>query len=256
MNKKDVFMSNFYYFVRMNRTRFFLTKLPLISVLIFYFFCVIASFFYPGSEKEIINYKYEGYSLTHNFLSELCCFKTNTDEINPNIYQEDNTFSMIFFNSGLILIGLTICLFYYHFTKFFKNSNDSNKTKKFSVISSIIGLISGIFFSGVGLVPHDLNFIWHVVFANGAFLFLFIVSIFHTITIYFSDKIQSVYSLGYLLFSICLLIYVCIIFLGPKIGPGFIFNEEELMLQVVAQKIIVVLFTLAMLSQVLAFKKA
>ena len=137
-----------------------------------------------------------------------------------------------------------------------KFSNDSNTTKKFAVVTSIIGVISGFMFSGVGLVPHDVSFIWHVIFANGAFLFLFIVSIFHTITIYFSEKIQNIFSLGYLLFSICLLIYVYIIFLGPKIGPGFIFNEEELMLQVVAQKIIVALFTLAMLSQVMAFKKA
>ena len=231
----------------MKRTSFFLTKLPLISVLIFYFFCLIAAFLYPGSEKEIINYKYDGYSISHNFLSELGCVKTNTDETNPNIIQEDNYSSMIFFNSGLILIGLTICLFYYHFNKFFKFSNDSNTTKKFAVVTSIIG---------VGLVPHDVSFIWHVIFANGAFLFLFIVSIFHTITIYFSEKIQNIFSLGYLLFSICLLIYVYIIFLGPKIGPGFIFNEEELMLQVLAQKIIVALFTLAMLSQVMAFKKA
>lgn len=240
----------------MKRTGFFLTRLPLISVLIFYFFCLIAAFLYPGSEKEIINYKYDGYSLSHNFLSELGCLKTNTDETNPNIIQEDNYSSMIFFNSGLILIGATICLFYYHFNKFFKFSNDSNTTKKFAVITSIIGIISGVMFSGVGFVPHDVSFIWHVIFANGAFLFLFIVSIFHTITIYFSEKIQNIFSLGYLLFSICLLIYVYIIFLGPKIGPGFIFNEEELMLQVVAQKIIVALFTLAMLSQVMAFKKA
>jgi len=41
----------------MNKTNFFLTKFPLISVLIFYSFCLIAAFFYPGSEKEIINYK-------------------------------------------------------------------------------------------------------------------------------------------------------------------------------------------------------
>ena len=43
---------------------------------------------------------------------------------------------------------------------------------------------------------------------------------------------------------------------GPVDESLFIFNEEELMLQVVAQKIIVALFTLAMLSQVMAFKKA
>ena len=239
----------------MNKTSFFLTKLPLISVSIFYLFCIVAVLFYPGSEKEIINYKNDSYSISHNFLSELGCLKTNTDETNPNIVQEYNTFSMIFFNSGLILIGLTICLFYYHFNKYFKFSSESNRTKKLSFTTSIIGIISGFMFSGVGFVPHDVSFIWHVVFANGAFLFLFIVSIFHTLTIYSSKKIGTIFSLGYLLFSICLLFYVYIIFLGPKIGPGFVFNEEELVLQVVAQKTIVVLFTIAMLSQVMAFKK-
>ena len=240
----------------MKKTSFFLTRLPLISVLIFYFFSLIAAFFYPGSEKEIINYKNDSYSISYNFLSELGCLKTNTDETNPNIIQEDNFFSMIFFNSALILIGITICMFYYHFSKFFKFSNDSRSTKKIANVTSLIGIISGFMFSGVGFVPHDVSFICHVVFANGAFLFLFLVSIFHTVTIYFSKKIKNIFSIGYLLFSICLLIYVCIIFLGPKIGPGLVFNEEELILQVVAQKIIVVLFTLAMLTQILAFKKA
>ena len=240
----------------MKRTGFFLTKLPLISVLIFYFFCLIAAFLYPGSEKEIINYKYDGYSISHNFLSELGCVKTNTDETNPNIIQEDNYFSMIFFNSALILIGITICMFYHHFVKFFKFSNDSSSTKKIAKVTSVIGIISGFMFSGVGFVPHDVSFIWHVVFANGAFLCLFLVSIFHTAAIYFSKKIKNIFTIGYLLFSISLLIYVCIIFLGPKIGPGFVFNKKELILQVVAQKIIVVLFTLAMLTQIMAFKKA
>jgi len=240
----------------MNKTNFFLTKFPLISVLIFYSFCLIAAFFYPGSEKEIINYKNDGYSLSHNFLSELGCFKTNTDEINSKIIKEDNTISMVFFNTGLILIGFTIVLFYFHFVKFFKISKESNTIKKLSLITAVIGVISGFMFSGVGFVPHDVSFIGHVIFANGAFLFLFLVSIFHTLTIYRSNKIGSVFSLGYLLFSVCLLFYVCIIFLGPKIGPGFIFNEKELVLQVVAQKTIVILFTLAMLSQVLAFRKA
>ena len=76
----------------MKRTSFFLTRLPLISVLIFYFVCLIAVFHYPGSEKEIINYKYDGYSISHNFLSELGCLKTNTDETNPNIIKKTITF--------------------------------------------------------------------------------------------------------------------------------------------------------------------
>ena len=171
----------------MNYIKFYLTKFPLITVSLFYILCLIAAFFFPGTEKEIINFKSEHYSLTHNFLSELGSLKTNTDETNPNIVQVDNTISMIFFNSGLILIGLTISLFYYFFKQFFKHFEENEYSKKLSKATSSIGLISGVLFAGVGFVPHDISFIWHIFFANGAFLCLFLVSILHTLTIYFSN---------------------------------------------------------------------
>ena len=79
----------------MEKARFYLVKLPVISVVVFFFCCVVAAIIYPGSHKEIINYKSEVYSFTHNFLSELGSLKTNTDETNPLIIQEDNTPSMI-----------------------------------------------------------------------------------------------------------------------------------------------------------------
>ena len=41
-----------------------------------------------------------------------------------------------------------------------------------------------------------------------------------------------------------------LIFFGPQIGPGKTFTESELILQVVSQKVIVLIFTLAILSQV------
>ena len=41
-----------------------------------------------------------------------------------------------------------------------------------------------------------------------------------------------------------------LIFFGPQIGPGKTFTENELILQVVSQKVIVLIFTLAILSQV------
>ena len=107
------------------KMKFYLNKLPVISISIFYIFCLIAAYFYPGSEKEIINFKSENYSFTHNFLSELGCLKTNTDEINPEIIQADNTISMLFFNSGLILIGLTISLFYLNFKNIFNHIKDN-----------------------------------------------------------------------------------------------------------------------------------
>ena len=67
----------------------------------------MAALLYPGSQKEIINYESNYYSLTHNFLSELGSLRTNTDETNPEIIQKDNTTSMLLFNSSLIFIGAT-----------------------------------------------------------------------------------------------------------------------------------------------------
>ena len=50
------------------------------------------------------------------------------------------------------------------------------------------------------------------------------------------------------------LVYVLLIFFGPQIGPGKMFTDNELILLVVSQKIIVVIFTLAILSQVYGIK--
>lgn len=236
------------------KLNFYLVSLPIYAISIFYFFCIISAYFYPGSEKEIINYKSENYSFTHNFFSELGCLKTNTDETNPRILNKDNTLSMILFNSGLILIGITIIMFYYTFEKLFILLNDKTNLK-FSKLTKPLGILSGIFFSGVGFVPHDLDFGLHVFFANGAFLILFFLCVFHTFTIYKSKYISNIYSLGYLLFCLCLLVYVLLIFFGPQIGPGKIFTEKELILQVVSQKIIVLIFTLAILSQVHGINK-
>ena len=231
------------------KIKFYLVILPIYTISIFYFFCIISACFYPGSEKEIINFKSENYSFTHNFFSELGCLKTNTDETNPSILKKDNTPSMILFNSGLILIGITLVMFYYTFEKLFVLLKDETSLN-YSKFTKPIGILSGIFFSGVGFVPHDLDFGLHVFFANGAFLILFFLCVFHTIAIYKSKYISNIYSLGYLLFCFCLLIYVLLIFFGPQIGPGKMFTENELILQVVSQKIIVLIFTFAILSQV------
>ena len=50
-----------------------------------------------------------------------------------------------------------------------------------------------------------------------------------------------------------LFIYLRIIFYGPQIGPGEIYSESDLMLQVIAQKSIVLTFMAAILHQVYGF---
>ena len=36
---------------------FFITKLPLFSVIVFYVFCIISAILFPGTEKDIVGFK-------------------------------------------------------------------------------------------------------------------------------------------------------------------------------------------------------
>ena len=61
--------------------------------------------------------------------------------------------------------------------------------------------------------------------------------------------------IGYVCFCILLFIYLRIIFFGPQIGPGKIYSQKDLMLQVISQKSIVLTFMAAVLHQVYGFNK-
>ena len=239
----------------MEKAKFYLVKLPITSILVFFSCCVIAALIYPGSQKEIIGYQSEVYSFTHNFLSELGSLQTNTDETNPAIIQEDNTPSMLLFNGSLILIGATLMLFYVQFKKVFVLIEDSSKAQFYAKITTPVGLLAGFFYAGVGFVPHDLHFGAHVFFANYAFLTLFFLCILHSITVYYSEYLSNNYVIGYIAFCVVLFIYLRIIFFGPQIGPGKIYSEADLMLQVISQKSIVLTFMAAILHQVYGFNK-
>ena len=223
---------------------------------------IIAISQYPGYDKCL--YDIEGlsaeecksstYSFSYNFLSELGSLNTNTDDDKDPINEGGknnvpNSVSMIFFNTSLVVVGLIIIIFYQTFNNLFIYKKDSLNSIKYSKITKYLGPITGIMFAGVGIVPHDLHFVLHVIFANGAFLFLLILSIFHTLTFKSSHLVNSIYSYGYILFSILLFIYVIIIFFGPQIGPGYAFSRNDLVLQVVAQKLIVIAFIGAMFHQ-------
>ena len=239
----------------MKKAKLYLVQLPIISITIFFICCLLAALIHPGSHKEIIHYQSDYYSFTHNFLSELGSLKTNTDETNPAIIQEDNTPSMLLFNGSLILIGITLMIFYFHFKKIFPFMDDTNKSVFYSKITMLVGLLAGFFYAGVGFVPHDLHFETHVFFANYAFLTLFFLCILHGLTVYHSKSLSNTYVLGYVVFCILLFVYLRIIFFGPQIGPGKIYSEDDLMLQVIAQKSIVLSFMAAFLHQVYGFNQ-
>jgi hypothetical membrane protein len=237
--------SPYFYIMITTRIYFGLVRFPIISISIFFICFLLAAFLYPGSEIEHIDFKSDMYSLSHNFLSGLGSLVTSSGEI--------NTASSILFNGSLVLVGTTLVIFYMRFKDIFKTIGDSQKSIVLSRLSQPVGLVAGVLFAGVGLVPHDLHFGAHVFFANYAFLVLFILSILHSITVYHSNFMSNRYALGYLLFCIVLLMYLYIIFLGPKISPGSNFSETDLMIQVISQKSIVLFLILSILIQVYGF---
>tara|TARA_Y100000589_G_C27197483_1_gene647612 strand:- start:2784 stop:3491 length:708 start_codon:yes stop_codon:yes gene_type:complete len=226
---------------------FGLVTFPMISISIFVLFFLIAAFNFPGSEISHLNYKADRYSLSHNFLSSLGRIESSNGQT--------NLISCILFNGSLALIGITIVMFYKAFRELFFTIKDSPRSIILSNYAKPIGMISGLLFAGVGFVPHDLHHGAHVFFANYAFLSLFVLSILHSITVYSSKYISNIYAIGYLVFCIVLLVYVYLIFLGPKITPGTLFSEKDLMIQVVSQKLIVVSLIISMLIQVHGLKR-
>lgn len=239
----------------MDKLRFFLIKLPLIAVVSFVICSILAAVIFPGTEKEVIGFQSDYYSFTHNFLSELGGLKTNPYQTNPNITKEDNTIAMLLFNGNLLFIGIIIILFYYHFKKAFVLKQDTLRARRFAAITTPVGVVAGFLFAGIGAVPFDLHFELHVFFAHYAFLSLFFLAIFHSLSIHNSKFLSNHYLYGYILFCVLLLIYLYIIFFGPLIAPSVKYTEKELMLQVVAQKSIVISFIIAFIHQVFGFSK-
>ena len=226
---------------------FGLVTFPVIAISIFVLFFLIAAFYFPGSEFSHLNYQANRYSLSHNFLSALGRIESSNGQT--------NLISCVLFNSSLILIGITIVKFYKGFKELFFTIKDSPRSIILSNYTKPVGVISGLLFAGVGLVPHDFNYYLHIFFAHGAFLMLWITSLIHLLVIYNSNKIAKRFSMGYVVFCVLLFFYLLLIFFGPRVGPGIMYEENELILQVVSQKLIVLAFIFSILIQVWGLSK-
>ena len=111
-----------------SRFKLYLFIVPYIGIISFFTFNIIAISGYPGYDKcSFFNdedCKSDHYSFSLNFFSELGSIYTNTDDDGPPINEMGennikNTFSMIFFNLSLIIVGIVIIIFYQYFYKLF-----------------------------------------------------------------------------------------------------------------------------------------
>ncbi len=190
---------------------------------IFILLTFLSMIFYPGG--TIIDNNTEGYLFFYNFLS-------NLGEITAR-NGEDNFISSILFNSSLILLSISILLFY---TKYFHFFNLNKKSYNLIRISLIFLLSSIVSFICVALFTADeISFDLHVFFVKLAFRFLFVFTILQSIAIYFNPQMSNKLLIVSMIFSFSVLFFN----LMMDYGPNPFENNSSLFFQVTAQKIIV-----------------
>ena len=128
---------------------------------------------------------------------------------------------------------------------------NSDKGKTLALIGSIFGFFGGISLAGVGLTPSDLYLNIHILCANWLFRFMFMASLFYTAVIFRHPKFEDKYASGYLIFTFSILLYILI----SELGPDPKLNLFALKLQVVSQKMILLIFMASIYIQTLGLQK-
>ena len=214
-----------------------LIDLPRLVLAMFIIFNLIAMILYPGG--TFLDHTTNGYSFTRNFLSDLGRTNSFSDEI--------NFISSQLFNTTLILSGLIFTKFYINVRKVFNAENQL----LIATIGSFFGILGGLSLSGVGLTPANLYLDLHIICASWLFRFFFIASLCYSIAIYRHTHLNNKYAIGYLIFSISILAYIII----SELGPSPKINQLALTLQVVSQKLILVILLTAIYIQTMGLKK-
>ena len=197
--------------------------MPRIVLGLFIILNIMAMFCYPGGTYR--NNLSLGYSFTHNFLSDLGRTMSFSDDT--------NFLSSQLFNMSLIFAGSVFAMFYIHVPKVFNEHNQ----KILALTGSLFGVLGGGSLLGVGLTPADLYLELHIIFANWLFRFMFLASLFYTVVIFRHSTLNNKYAGGYLVFTISILLYIII----SELGPGPKVSYFALVLQVVSQKIILLI---------------
>ena len=219
-------------------TKTIVILLPRVASIFFVIFQGLGMILYPGG--TIHDLSTTGYSFTSNFFSDMGAYEAKNGE--------PNYLSMIFFSISLILVGGTFALYYLVLPKVFGNNN---RNYYLSWIGTIFAFGGSICLIGTGLTPTDLVFDSHVFFANNIFHSFLVTSFFYSIVIFDTNILEKRYAIGYVIFFISILLYVGVLQFGPSVSTG----KPELIFQVVAQKLIVIIFFLTVFHQTFGLSK-
>ena len=206
-------------------------------VTIFFTISVFVSmFFYPGG--NIHDPSQLGYSISHNFLSDLGGYKSHSGL--PNFI------SFLIFNFSMTLFTL-IGISFLFIPKLFKEDIISFII---SIIGSAFLFFGTLFFAGVGLTPYDLYLDEHIFFAINAFRLLV-----PGLVLYFFVLIRSSVSKKYAVMIFCLLFFTFLYVVYQIISDSPLTSIEQMVEQAIIQKIITLINIICMFFLSFAFSE-
>ena len=206
-------------------------------VTIFFIVSVFVSmFFYPGG--NIHDSSQIGYSISHNFLSDLGGYKSHSGL--PNLI------SFLIFNFSMTLFAL-IGISFLFIPKLFKEDIISFII---SIIGSVFLFFGTFFFAGVGLTPYDLYLDEHIFFAINAFRLLV-----PGLVLYFFVLIRSSVSKKYSVMIFCLLFFTFLYVVYQIISDSPLTSIEQMVEQAIIQKIITLVNIICMFFLSFAFSE-
>ena len=181
---------------------------------------LVSMYFYPGG--NIHDSSQIGYSFINNFLSDLGGYKSHSGEV--------NFLSSTFFALSLSIFSLAGLAFLI-IPEIFK---DDNLNYILSFIGAILFFVGSIFFAAVGFTPYDLYFDEHVFFAKNSFRLMIPASLFLLLVLGRSGVSKNyLYIISF--FTISTILYVIYL----NVGGNPIENKDDLIPNVIAQKLIV-----------------
>ena len=206
-------------------------------VTIFFTISVFVSmFFYPGG--NIHDPSQLGYSISHNFLSDLGGYKSHSGL--PNLI------SFLIFNFSMTLFTL-IGISFLFIPKLFR---DDILSFTISIIGSAFLFFGTFFFAGVGFTPYDLYLDEHIFFAINAFRLLV-----PGLILYFFVLIRSSVSKKYSVMIFCLLFFTFLYVVYQIISDSPLTSIEQMVEQAIIQKIITLVNIICMFFLSFAFSE-
>ena len=206
-------------------------------VTIYFIISVLVSiYFYPGG--NIHDPFQVGYSISHNFLSDLGGYKSHSGL--PNLI------SFLIFNFSMVLFTL-IGISFLFIPKLFR---DDILSFTISIIGSAFLFFGTFFFAGVGFTPYDLYLNEHVFFALNAFRLLV-----PGLVLYFFVLVRSNVSKKYSLMIFILLFFTLSYVVYQIVSDSPLTSVEQMVEQAIIQKIITFVNIICMFFLSFAFSE-